>query len=916
MDTNIRDQAYQFFIQEAKDFLTTIESGLLSLREDASIGKIHGMMRAAHSIKGGAASVELPAIQKIAHRLEDIFRALYRHEAQQIDLEMEELLLQAFDCLRSPLMHQINHGWHNAEETLAQAESVFSIVEAYFGDSLGADVELPTAQELGFDVAQTIFSSDVTDGINRLISVVDDPHTPQLAGEIRAQAEVFAGIGELLNLTGFTEIARTTLRAIELHPDQAKAIGQVAIANFQAGQTQVLAGDRTQGGSPSPELLAFVQDSPETTPDLHPATGITAITEVSQAIKTQATPIRETPITPAVSEAVRVDLFRLDRLNNQFGELVTQENFSLLQNQRMQMAVASLQRSLERFQLLTNEVRQWIDSSQKQEVRGTSSSSLADFDPLHLDSYSYFYIRMQEVVEAMGQMSETMRDMVLITQQQEQNHRRKQQTFKQIRDDLLRARMLPLSEILQRFPRMIRDLAVQYQKRVRFQVVGGNTLVDKAMLEKLYDPLVHLVRNAFDHGTEPPEVRLAQGKPAEATIEIAASHRGNQTLIEVRDDGQGINVDKVKAIAVHKQMLSAAAAERLSEQEVYELLFAPSFSTATAVSELSGRGVGLSAVRQQVQALKGTISVASTPHVGTTFSMRLPLTLTVTKLLVFAIDKYLMAIPVDSLSSIVTASITDMHSVQGKQYYLYEDELIPVYPISAFVRNYPLPPSSDRPFPPMELPLDVEIPLLIISGNMALEIDYIIAEQELAIKPFGKLINPPPYLYGCTILGDGSLVPVIDGSALVSTWQASGTPSQLSFAGFDDEMLSVFAQATILVVDDSLTARETLSLTLKKAGYRVLQAGDGREALDKIAQEPSIQAIFCDIEMPTMNGFEFLNQYRQDYPQSDRQIIMLTSRNSDKHRSLAKMLGASAYLTKPYIEQELLALLKDLLVAK
>lgn len=730
---------------------------------------------------------------------------------------------------------------------------------------------------------------------------------------------MFAGIGELLNLAGFTEIARTTLRAIELHPEQVRAIGRAAIANFQAGQAQVLAGDRTQGGSPSPELLAFVQEilpiSSRT--DFPPsATEVTAITETSPdtAIKTQA--IQETPIAPAMSETVRVDLFRLDRLNNQFGELVTQENFSLLQNQRMQMAVASLQRCMERFQLLTNEVRQWIDTSQKQEVRANSSSSLADFDPLHLDSYSYFYIRMQEVVEEMGRMSETMRDMALITQQQEQNHRRKQQTFKQIRDDLLRARMLPLSEILQRFPRMIRDLAVQYQKRVRFQVVGGNTLVDKAMLEKLYDPLVHLVRNAFDHGAEPPEVRLAQGKPAEATIEIAASHRGNQTLIEVRDDGQGINVDKVRAIAVQKQMLSAAEAESLSAQEVYELLFAPSFSTATAVSELSGRGVGLSAVRQQVQALKGTVSVASTPNVGTTFSIRLPLTLTVTKLLVFAIDKYLMAIPVDSLSGIVTASIADMQSVQGKQYYLYEDELIPVYPISAFVRNYPLPPSSDRSFQPMELPLEVEIPLLIISGNMALEIDYIIAEQELAIKPFGKLINPPPYLYGCTILGDGSLVPVIDGSALVSTWQASGTPSQLSFAGFDEETLSVFAQATILVVDDSLTARETLSATLKKAGYRVLQAADGREALDKIAQEPSIQAIFCDIEMPTMNGFEFLNQYRQDYPQSDGQIIMLTSRNSDKHRSLAKMLGATAYLTKPYLEQELLALLKELLVAQ
>ncbi len=905
MDTTIRDQAYKLFVQEAKDLLATIESGLLSLREDTSTAKIHNMMRAAHSIKGGAASVELPAIQKIAHRLEDVFRALYGCEGQQISLEVEELLLQAFDCLRSPLMQQINQGWHNSEEALAQAESVFRAVEAHFGDRLGAEVELPTAQELGFDIAQTIFSGDVTEGLNRLASLVDDPHTPQLAGEIRAQAEVFAGIGEMLNLPGFTAIARATVRALERHPEQAQKIGRLVIADWKAGQAQVLAGDRTSGGSPSPELLALAQESP-----LAVVPEVTALRETpeSTAIKPQVPEIRETPIAP--TEVVRVDLSRLDRLNNLFGELVTQENISLVQNQRIQAAVANLQRCMERFQILTNEVRQWIDSSQKAEVRKTSSSSIGDFDPLHLDSYSYFYVRMQEVVEEMGQMSETMRDMVLITHQQEQNHCRKQQTFRQIRDDLLRARMLPLSEILQRFPRMIRDLSVQYGKQVRFQVTGGNTLVDKAILEKLYDPLVHLVRNAFDHGAEPPAVRLAQGKPPEATIEIAAFHRGNQTVIEVRDDGQGIRVDKVKAIATAKQILSPAQAESLTTAEVYELLFVPSFSTAESVSELSGRGVGLATVRQQVQALKGSISVSSIPNRGTTFTIRLPLTLTVTKLLVFSIDKYLMAIPVDSLSSIVTASPRDMQTVQGKPYYLYEEELIPVYPISAFGRNYPLPPPSDRPLQTMELPSDSGIPLLIIAGNIALEIDQIIAEQELAIKPFGKLISPPPYLYGCTVLGDGSLVPVIDGTALVNTWQTRRGTNTPALPDFDEKTL--FAQTTVLVVDDSLTARETLSLTLKKAGYRVLQAGDGREALDKIAQEPRIQTIFCDIEMPTMNGFEFLNQYRKDYPNSDRQIIMLTSRNSEKHRTLAKMLGASAYLTKPYIEQELLGLLKDL----
>ncbi|MFN3926437.1 MAG: response regulator [Pseudanabaenaceae cyanobacterium] len=897
MDTTIRDQAYKFFVQEAKEFLNTIESGLLTLREDSSVAKIHNMMRAAHSIKGGAASVELPAIQKIAHRLEDIFRALYRQEHQKIDVELEELLLKAFDCLRRPLMQQIETGYHDAEASLAEAEQVFSVVEAVFGENLHQQVELPTAQELGFDVVQTIFSSDVLQGIARLEGVLADPHTPSLAGELRAQMEVFAGIGELLNLPGFTAIARTVITALDHHPEQVAKITHLAIENLKQAEQQVLSGDRSQGGTPLPELVSLSQAAP---------------------VQEEATTaVKETPAAVVIGDTVRVDLARLDRMNNQLGELVTQDNVSLLQLARLKSAIQNLQRCFERFQILGNEVREWLDKSQTQSAtQTTSASDLAEFDPLQMDRYCYFYVRMQEAVEEMAQMSETMRDMQLIIQQSQENHRRKQQTLKDMRDNLMRARMLPLNEILQRFPRMIRDLSVQYGKQVRLKITGGHTLVDKSILEKLYDPLVHLVRNAFDHGVEPPAVRTQKGKPPTATIEIAAYHRGNQTYIEVRDDGQGIQVEKIKAAAIARNLLSPTETENLEVAAAYQLLFEPAFSTAETVSELSGRGVGLSAVKQQVQNLKGTITIYSEPDVGTTFSIRLPLTLTVNKLLVFSINKQLMAIPVDSLEGIVTISIADLQTVQGRQFFVYEDQLIPLFPISAFTYNYPLPPNTERSLTPMELPQETEIPLLLIAGGIALEIDYIIVEQELAIKPFGKLIPAPPYLYGCTILGDGSLVPVIDGAALVRHWQDQRRFSQPIILDAENSAIlatPTFAQATVLVIDDSLTARETLSMTLKKAGYRVVQAGDGREALNKLHQDSSIAAIFCDIEMPVMNGFEFLNHYRQEFSKSDRPIIMLTTRSSDKHKSLAKMLGATAYLTKPYIEQDLLTTLNRLL---
>ncbi|NJL43643.1 MAG: hypothetical protein HC935_10925 [Pseudanabaena sp. SU_2_4] len=258
IDPQIRDQAYQFFSQEALEFLQTIEEGLMELRTDRSIPVVHNLMRAAHSIKGGAASVGLPGIQQIAHRMEDVFRALYRQE-KEIDRDVEGLLLQAYDSLRAPLVQQIETGYYDAEAAIESAEPIFSVLEGYLGDSLGADLELPTAAELGFDIAQVVFSGDVAMGIERLQAVLAHPEIEQVSGEIRAQAEVFAGIGELLNLPGFSAIANHTLLALDANPHNPTAVGQAAVENFLAAQAAVLAGDRTSGGTPSDQLLALIQ---------------------------------------------------------------------------------------------------------------------------------------------------------------------------------------------------------------------------------------------------------------------------------------------------------------------------------------------------------------------------------------------------------------------------------------------------------------------------------------------------------------------------------------------------------------------------------------------------------------------------------------------------------------------------------
>ncbi len=1109
IDTEVHDQAYQFFKQEAPEFLQTIETGLLSLRSDLSTGNIHSLMRAAHSIKGGSASLNFEGIKIIAHQLEDVFRALYRYKGE-IDADIEELLLQAYDCLRLPLLEQIQTGRYDENTAVAAAEPVFEVLKLYFGD-LGDDVELPTAAELGVDIVQIVFDGDVQQGILRLQNVLANPEGIPVTGEIRAQVEVFSGIGELLNLPGFTAIAQATLQALNHNPENPILVGKVATANFELARAEVLAGDRTQGGKPTPELIALTQlsqtqinasvinsnseheifnldveesndwlqsleqetdnsnlsdidliisdhnlsvvDSVTTSEnlelldenvstenfdglnfdlldididlidqdfdifpenldslndkaevnifnDLDTAFGLIEVdeneeifTDIPQTKPQQITQVKTpqnlisseilggsdpavTPVnikplnnsiaasekvlvnlpskttikapentTPYISETVRVDLPRLERLNNFSSELVTQENASILQNQQLQTKIERLQKQFKGFGNLSKNLQTWLDKAQRSQVRSqdinamsilnpfnpnplssnlpNSANLLADFDPLQMDSYSRLHSVIQEALEEIAQMDEGMRDMTALMQQTQQTQRRKQQILKQVRYDLLWSRMLPLGDILSSLPRMVRELSNKYDKQVNLKLFGTGTLVDKSVLEKLYDPFVHLVRNAFDHGTESTQDRLDRGKPVIASIEIRAYYRGNQTYIEVKDDGHGINLEKVKTKAIAVGLLKPERADLVTNEEIYQFLFAPSFSTADAVSEISGRGMGLSTVQEQVRSLKGTIEIKSELGQGTTFTIKLPLTLSIAKLLIFSVQDRLLAIAVNTLMGIVTVEANTVQIIQGKEFVRFENRLISLYPTSIFADGYPLPIKSVEALSTESFSEEDQRTLLLLSdGNeiFALPIDRVINEQELAIKPFGKAIAPPPYLYGCTVLGDGTLVPVIDSSALL-TLKPSNKPSTSGLASLSSQLpISAFKKPkplqrkTILIVDDSLTARQVLYLTLGKFGYQVIQAGDGREALEHLSRSAEIQAVVCDVEMPNMNGFEFLTACRKEQRFAAIPIVMLTSRSGQKHRAVAQMLGASGYLTKPYLEQELIKTIQGLLV--
>ncbi|GBF78829.1 hybrid sensor histidine kinase/response regulator [Aphanothece sacrum] len=872
-------ESYNFFIQEAPERLQELEHGLLELRCDPNLLKIYDLIRIAHSIKGGAACIGLTQIQELAHELETIFKIIYEHKPV-IDLELEDLLLNAYDCFRFTLESEIRTGSHQGEAAIQKIKYIISQVEAKLATERPLTNLPKSQQQKQKNLTDFLFSEEVKEGINRLETILQHPNQSFILEGLKAQIEIFQGLGELINFSGFVAITKAILKALKFHPEAVKEIGQLALEELRSTQIAVLSGNNISEISPSQSLINFTK-SPILSQPINPKTESNGKIIGNEEIKIQKDNEYQTFHYEAITDSssptleMRVDVKYLRRLNNLVEDLVTQDNRFLLHNQEHQETLENLTQRFSRFQELTR------------------------------NSYKELPKSLRIMIEDLAQIKEGIQDFALLNQGFQQILRQRQKTLKQVQINLQQTQMISVGHLLNLFPRMIRDLSAQENKEVNLQLEGTNTLIDKAILDKLYEPLVHLIRNAFDHGIESPSIRQSQGKSPRGTITISTYYNGNHTYLEVKDDGQGINLDKLRSSIIKMNLLSETEVTTISKKRLYEYLFFPGLSTASQLSHLSGRGMGLSAVHQQIQILQGTLSITSEPGEGTTFTLRLPLTLTISKLLVFKVHSSLFAIAETSLLSLTVVAQRDLKIQNDDVFYRCQGKLIPLYSLlSGKLKTHQLIPKNNQQ-------KSIKITLLLLSDKkrtIALKIDKIVMEQDLVIKPFNEAIKSPSYLSGCTILGDGRLVPVIEGQAILEQWFRHSETEDTFVKKPSDIYVSTLPK--ILIIDDSLTIRQTLAITLEKAGYEVFLAKDGWEGMLQIEYEFNIGAVICDIEMPRMNGLEFLTRCRQlkgdSFP-----IIMLTSRNSKQYRELAISLGATDYLTKPYLDKDLLDLLHN-----
>jgi two-component system chemotaxis sensor kinase CheA len=464
-------------------------------------------------------------------------------------------------------------------------------------------------------------------------------------------------------------------------------------------------------------------------------------------------------------------------------------------------------------------------------------------------------------------------------------------TVDELQEEIKRVRMLPLSTITATFGRMVRDLARAQHKQITLTITGGETELDKRVLEQIKDPLIHLLRNAVDHGLETPAKRQQAGKRSEGQIVLAASQQGNNVVITVGDDGAGLDIPAIRLAAARKGLLSKAEAQKLSEAEAANLIFDSGLSTSQIITDISGRGVGLDVVRQNVEQLHGTLEVSSAPGQGTTFTMTLPLTLASSRGLLVQAGQQTFILPLTTVERMLRVERSTIASVEGREAITYQGKPVAL----AWLEDLLELPSGSKAANPLTIVI-----IAVAEKRLGLIVDNLLGEQEIVMKSLGKQLAKVGGIAGATVLGSGQVILVLHAADLIKLAGRRAThPPALAKVKPNEAK----QRKTILVVDDSITTRTLEKNIMEAAGYQVKLATNGEEALAVLMADGLPDLVISDVNMPRMDGFELTHRVKQDKRYVNIPVILVTSLDSPADKARGIEVGADAYIVKSNFDQ-------------
>ena len=610
-----------------------------------------------------------------------------------------------------------------------------------------------------------------------------------------------------------------------------------------------------------------------------------------ERLRAPQAPRVEAPV-PAPAAMLRVNADTLDGLINEAGEVAIARSRMEAELRVVKQSLADLSESVARLRAQLREVEVQADS-QLQSRLSILEEKGREYDPLEFDRYT----RLQELTRL---MAESLSDVMAIQQALARNAGETDAALAQqarisrgVQQALMRMRAVPFSNLSERLFRLVRQVARELDKRAELEISGGEVELDRSVLERIAAPLEHILRNAIAHGIEAPAARTAAGKPESGRIGVTLRQEANEIALMIADDGGGLDYERLRRKGLESGLL--APGHEPTETELAQLIFVSGFSTADAVSEIAGRGVGMDVVRSEVSAIGGRVEIASTAGQGTTFTLYLPLTLAVTQAVLVRAGSSILAIASGTVEQVLRLKADAMAALYERSVLESQERS---YPLHYFQHLLGVRSAS--------LVQGYNSVLLVRSGTqrVAVHVDQLIGNQEIVVKNIGPQLARIPGVSGATVLADGTIALIVNPVHLAQAARGGGATTSLQPAAAPAEAPPP-AVPTIMVVDDSLTVRKVTSRLLEREGYRVVTAKDGVDAV-QLLKDALPDVMLVDIEMPRMDGFELTRSVRGDARSAAVPIIVITSRTAGKHRAQAAQLGVNAFLGKPYQEAELL----------
>ncbi|MGN7613235.1 hybrid sensor histidine kinase/response regulator [Magnetococcales bacterium HHB-1] len=630
----------------------------------------------------------------------------------------------------------------------------------------------------------------------------------------------------------------------------------------------------------TPQPMRFSRRKPETQPEppQDPPKETKKIDPPADEKEEGKTEEREiSPEQPYRIDTIRVKPQKLDKLLNQAGELTVVKT-------RVSRRLKEIELGLQLWEESAHALRQ--NNRQENLLKDEESQRQQD--------------RALNDLERLGDLLQTLQRSMF------EDEAGMEIVARELEEGIRNLRLLPLSTLFNLFPRMIRDLSRQItrqkgeQKEIELIIEGGETSADKQIIEEMKSPLMHLIRNAVDHAMEYPKERQALGKPAKGTLKLSAWHTATHVVIELKDDGKGINREKLRQKALNRKLYNSKQLDAMSDRQLINLIFVSGLSTKPVITDISGRGVGLDAVRSTVESLKGSVQVESIVDKGTTFTIKLPVTLATTPVFIVSASDKTFALPLDHVHSVRRINSKEIFPIEGRQTIALHDDPISIAPLTQLLEL----PQGGLSSTWSQKNQDSRPCIILQVGEelLGILVDEIIDEQEILMKPHGSILKRVRNIQGATILGTGEVCMVINAPDLIKAVQQHTSPAPFSDDDSEDQQWDEERKPIILLVEDSITTRTQEKRILEGAGYEVVTAVDGKDALLKLPNSP-FDAVVSDVEMPNMTGLELAAEIRKEESYKELPIILVTSLSTEEDQRRGMEAGANAYITKTTFDQ-------------